>query len=176
MKFGQKYTVIGTPEFMAPEMYEDHGYNEKVDIYAFGMCLLEMATGEYPYSECKNAAQIYKKVSNGVKPECIDLVQDPILVSLINGCIAHQNERLTLSGVLKHPFLNSEPELLLVSIDESVSRITMQLSFKRMQTDKPPIKFDFYTDSDTADVVVQEMISENYLDSQFQTLVVSEIN
>jgi hypothetical protein len=63
MKLGKKYTVIGTPEFMAPEMYEEQGYNEKVDIYAFGMCLLEMATGEYPYGECKNAAQIYKKVS-----------------------------------------------------------------------------------------------------------------
>jgi WNK lysine deficient protein kinase len=63
MKLGKKYTLIGTPEFMAPEMYEEQGYSEKVDIYAFGMCLLEMATGEYPYGECKNAAQIYKKVS-----------------------------------------------------------------------------------------------------------------
>lgn len=29
-----------------------------------GMCLLELSTLEYPYSECKNAAQIYKKVTN----------------------------------------------------------------------------------------------------------------
>ncbi len=63
MKMGKKYTVIGTPEFMAPEMYDEKGYSEKVDIYAFGMSLLEMVTGEYPYSECKNAAQVYKKVS-----------------------------------------------------------------------------------------------------------------
>lgn len=48
---------------MAPEMYEEKGYSEKVDSYAFGMALLEMVTGEYPYSECKNAAQIYKKVT-----------------------------------------------------------------------------------------------------------------
>lgn len=53
----------GTPEFMAPEMYEEK-YNEAVDIYAFGMCILEMATFEYPYSECQNAAQIYRKVTN----------------------------------------------------------------------------------------------------------------
>lgn len=33
---------IGTPEFLAPEMYEEKGYSEKVDIYAFGMALLEM--------------------------------------------------------------------------------------------------------------------------------------
>ncbi len=47
---------------MAPELYEEH-YDEKVDVYSFGMCLLEMATMEYPYSECHNAAQIYRKVT-----------------------------------------------------------------------------------------------------------------
>ena len=31
--------------------------------YSFGMCLLELATMEYPYAECKNAAQIYRKVT-----------------------------------------------------------------------------------------------------------------
>lgn len=54
---------LGTPEFMAPEMYEEH-YDESVDVYAFGMCMLEMATSEYPYKECTNAAQIYKKVTS----------------------------------------------------------------------------------------------------------------
>lgn len=47
---------------MAPELY-DEDYTEKIDVYAFGMCVLEMVTGEYPYSECTNAAQIYKKVT-----------------------------------------------------------------------------------------------------------------
>ncbi|WMV21351.1 hypothetical protein MTR67_014736 [Solanum verrucosum] len=57
------HSVIGTPEFMAPELYEEE-YNELVDIYAFGMCLLELVTFEYPYVECTNAAQIYKKVTS----------------------------------------------------------------------------------------------------------------
>jgi serine/threonine protein kinase len=47
-------------------MYDVGGYNESVDIYAFGMALLEMCTGKYPYSECENAAQIYKKVVAGM--------------------------------------------------------------------------------------------------------------
>lgn len=55
--------VIGTPEFMAPELY-DENYNELVDVYSFGLCILEMLTGEYPYSECNNPAQIYKKVTS----------------------------------------------------------------------------------------------------------------
>ena len=53
---------------MAPEMYEEH-YDESVDVYAFGMCMLEMATSEYPYKECSNAAQIYRRVTS-VRTTC----------------------------------------------------------------------------------------------------------
>ena len=66
---GQAQSVLGTPEFMAPELY-DELYDEKVDIYAFGMCVLEMVTSEYPYSECLNAAQIYRKVTQRTKVRC----------------------------------------------------------------------------------------------------------
>lgn len=62
------FLTAGTPEFMAPEMYEEH-YDEAVDVYAFGMCMLEMATSEYPYSECQNAAQIYRKVTSVSSPQ-----------------------------------------------------------------------------------------------------------
>lgn len=56
-------SLPGTPEFMAPELYEEE-YNELVDIYSFGMCMLEMVALDFPYSECKNPAQIYKKVTS----------------------------------------------------------------------------------------------------------------
>ena len=55
-------SLTGTPEFMAPELYDEE-YDDRVDVYSFGMCMLELATLEYPYSECRNAAQIYRKVS-----------------------------------------------------------------------------------------------------------------
>lgn len=48
-------SVLGTPEFMAPEMYEEV-YGPSVDVYAFGMCVLEMVTNETPYRECMNPA------------------------------------------------------------------------------------------------------------------------
>ncbi|MBA0788606.1 hypothetical protein Gotri_025925 [Gossypium trilobum] len=59
----QAHCVIGTPEFMALELYEEE-YNELIDIYSFGMCMLEMLTSEYPYSKCSNPAQIYEKVTS----------------------------------------------------------------------------------------------------------------
>ena len=47
---------------MAPELYEEE-YDDRVDVYSYGMCLLELSTMEYPYAECRNAAQIYRKVT-----------------------------------------------------------------------------------------------------------------
>ncbi|KAI3773590.1 hypothetical protein L1987_48120 [Smallanthus sonchifolius] len=99
------HSVIGTPEFMAPELYEED-YNELVDIYAFGMCLLELVTFEYPYIECANVAQIYKKVTSGVKPASLAKVNDPEIKSLIEKCIANVSDRLSAKDLLMDPFLH----------------------------------------------------------------------
>ncbi|CAA2973610.1 probable serine threonine- kinase WNK3 isoform X2 [Olea europaea subsp. europaea] len=100
------HSVIGTPEFMAPELYEEE-YNELVDIYAFGMCLLELVTVEYPYVECANAAQIYKKVTAGIKPASLGKVKDPGVRAFIEKCIAKVSERLSAKELLNDPFLQS---------------------------------------------------------------------
>ena len=84
-------SVIGTPEFMAPEMYEEH-YDEAVDVYAYGLCMLEMATNEYPYSECVGPAQIYKKVINGVKPISLEKVESEEVREIIEQCIQLNKE------------------------------------------------------------------------------------
>ncbi|KAG9142883.1 hypothetical protein Leryth_005623 [Lithospermum erythrorhizon] len=99
-------SVIGTPEFMAPELY-DEGYNELVDIYSFGMCMLELVTGEYPYSECKNAAQIFKLVTSGVKPAALSKVKDPLIKQFIEKCLVPASQRLSAAEMLNDPFLSS---------------------------------------------------------------------
>lgn len=95
---------VGTPEFMAPEVYEEE-YNELVDIYSFGMCILEMVTFEYPYSECTHPAQIYKKVISGKKPEALYKVKDPEVRQFVEKCLATVSCRLTARELLKDPFL-----------------------------------------------------------------------
>ncbi|KAJ3373640.1 hypothetical protein GGF31_000484 [Allomyces arbusculus] len=98
-------SVLGTPEFMAPELY-DESYNERVDIYAFGMCVLELVTKEYPYQECSNQAQIYKKVTAGIKPLALDKVTDPDTREFIELCIEYDyHKRPTAEQLLHHPFL-----------------------------------------------------------------------
>ncbi|KAF5478016.1 hypothetical protein F2P56_004610 [Juglans regia] len=97
-------SVIGTPEFMAPELYEEE-YNDLVDIYSFGMCMLEMVTCEYPYGECKNPAQIYKKVTSGIRPASLSKVNDPQVKQFIEKCLVPASMRLPAMELLKDPFL-----------------------------------------------------------------------
>lgn len=99
------HSLLGTPEYMAPELYEED-YTELVDIYSFGMSLLEMATMEIPYSECDSIAKIYKKVTSGVKPQAINKVSDPELKAFIERCIGQPRARPSASDLLKDPFLS----------------------------------------------------------------------
>lgn len=55
--------ILGTPSFMAPEIFDDdYDVSPSIDIYSFGMCVLEMSTHQIPYSECKYEQEIYKHV------------------------------------------------------------------------------------------------------------------
>ncbi|TPX45567.1 hypothetical protein SeMB42_g00651 [Synchytrium endobioticum] len=98
-------SVLGTPEFMAPELYDEH-YDEKVDIYAFGMVILEIVTKEYPYSECSNQPQIYRKVMQGIKPAALTKVTDEDTRQFIDLCIQSDPKlRPPAASLLNHPFL-----------------------------------------------------------------------
>ena len=39
-----RMTVVGTPYWMAPEMLRGEVYDEKVDIFSFGIVLCEVST------------------------------------------------------------------------------------------------------------------------------------
>ncbi|RDX97168.1 putative serine/threonine-protein kinase WNK11, partial [Mucuna pruriens] len=99
------HSILGTPEFMAPELY-DEDYTEMVDIYSFGMCVLEMVTLEIPYSECDNVAKIYKKVSSGVRPQAMNKIKDLEVKAFIEKCLGHPRARPSADELLKDPFFD----------------------------------------------------------------------
>ncbi|XP_068999567.1 serine/threonine-protein kinase WNK2 isoform X14 [Embiotoca jacksoni] len=164
-------SVIGTPEFMAPEMYEEH-YDEAVDVYAFGMCMLEMATSEYPYSECQNAAQIYRKVTSGVKPASYGKVSDPEIKEIIGECICHRwEERYSIKDLLNHAFF-AEDTGVRVELNEEddgkKSSIALKLwvedpkKLKGKYKDTGAIEFTFDLVNEVPEVVAQEMVESGF--------------
>ncbi|CAH1975442.1 unnamed protein product [Acanthoscelides obtectus] len=156
-------SVIGTPEFMAPEMYEEH-YDESVDVYAFGMCMLEMATSEYPYSECTGPAQIYKKVISGVKPASFDKVQNPEVKDVIESCIRPRKEdRPKVKELLSHAFFEEDVGLKVEVVSEEGKKIVFRLRVidpkKRTHKHKEneAIQFEFDLETDRYNTIAEEM-------------------
>ncbi|XP_026063381.1 serine/threonine-protein kinase WNK4-like isoform X1 [Carassius auratus] len=160
-------SVIGTPEFMAPEMYEEK-YDEAVDVYAFGMCILEMTTSEYPYSECQNAAQIYRKVTSGMKPDSFYKVKVPELKEIIEGCIRmNKDERYTIQDLLEHTFFqeNNGVRVELAEEDDMVKsglklwlRMDDTKKLHGKYKDNNAIEFLFELYKDVPEEVAQEMV------------------
>ena len=108
------HSVIGTPEFMAPEMY-DEDYDELVDVYSFGMCMLEMLTVEYPYAECSNPAQIYKKVTSGKLPDAFYRVEDADARRFVGRCLVAASHRPSAQELLLDPFLSTQDTTMTMS-------------------------------------------------------------
>ncbi|MBA42466.1 MAG: hypothetical protein CMF62_00465 [Magnetococcales bacterium] len=114
-------TIVGTPEYLAPEVYEGK-YEKACDIYAFGMCLLEMATNEVPFLEFLLPAQIWKNVINGKRPKSLDKVKNKRLLNLITYCTNFTPEsRPTINQILKHEFFqkNDEDEYIISFLDKN---------------------------------------------------------
>ncbi|XP_069544932.1 uncharacterized protein wnk3 isoform X1 [Brachyistius frenatus] len=164
-------SVIGTPEFMAPEMYEEH-YDESVDVYAFGMCMLEMATSEYPYSECQNAAQIYRKVTSGIKPASFDKVNDPEIKEIIECCIRqNKSQRLSIRDLLNHAFFGEDTGVRVELAEEDngtqdclALRIWVEepKKLKGKHKDNEAIEFSYDLENDSAEEVASEMVKSGF--------------
>ncbi|XP_041939389.1 serine/threonine-protein kinase WNK4 isoform X2 [Alosa sapidissima] len=160
-------SVIGTPEFMAPEMYEEK-YDEAVDVYAFGMCILEMTTSEYPYSECQNAAQIYRKVTSGMKPDSFFKVKVPELKEIIEGCIRmNKDERYTIQDLLEHSFFQENTGVRVeLAEEDDLHKASLKLWLRMDDTkklhgkykDNNAIEFLFELYKDVPEEVAQEMV------------------
>ncbi|KAG9333837.1 hypothetical protein JZ751_009987, partial [Albula glossodonta] len=158
---------MGTPEFMAPEMYEEH-YNELVDVYAFGMCMLEMATSEYPYSECQNAAQIYRKVTSGVKPASYNKIIDPEIKEIIGECICYKKEeRYSIKDLLNHGFFAEDTGVRVELAEEDDGKktsIALKLwvedpkKLKGKYKDSGAVEFTFDLEKEVPEGVAQEMV------------------
>uniref|UniRef100_A0A8C4Q2Y7 non-specific serine/threonine protein kinase n=2 Tax=Eptatretus burgeri TaxID=7764 RepID=A0A8C4Q2Y7_EPTBU len=165
-------SVIGTPEFMAPEMYEEH-YDEGVDVYAFGMCVLEMATSEYPYAECHNAAQIYRRVTSGVKPASFDKVAFPEVKEIIENCIRKdKDERFSIRDLLEHAFFTEDTGVRVeLAEEDDGTRRTIKLwlrvedprRLRGRYKENEAIEFSFDLDWDIPEQVALEMVASNII-------------
>lgn len=90
------------PCYIAPEMYGAKHYDEKIDIYSFGMLLYEICEKKRPFIENTSIKDLYLKVSvKNERPKFSDT--SSTLRKLISKCWeTDPNERYTASEVVEY--------------------------------------------------------------------------
>lgn len=104
-------THIGCQSYMAPERITTSSassYTVQSDIWSLGLSLLEVATGEYPYSD-KDYDSVYARLNAIIMTESPTLSSDlfsPDSQDFVSQCLRKKpDERPSYQDLLEHPFL-----------------------------------------------------------------------
>lgn len=105
------YSTVGTPDYIAPEVFGQAGYGMEVDWWSVGVILFEMLVG-YPPFFSENPADTCQKIVKWTKYFSIPVDANLSMEadSLIRKLCTHSEQRLGNKGVdeiKKHPFFRN---------------------------------------------------------------------
>ncbi|OHS94246.1 hypothetical protein TRFO_39576 [Tritrichomonas foetus] len=102
----------GTPLYLAPEVIRRDEFNEKVDVYSYGVILFQVMTGIRPFADESNIENLMIRVADGERPEIPENVPKE-LTNLISKCWSDNiderpsfNEISSILSNLKYPEFN----------------------------------------------------------------------
>lgn len=104
-------TQIGTPYYLAPEIWKNEVYSYKCDVFSLGCVLYEMAALKVPF-EASTLPDLYKKITQGIISKIPGSYSDD-LYSVIKLCLkVDPRQRPTVEELLNNPIVASRIKLL----------------------------------------------------------------
>lgn len=110
----RRNSVQGTFQYLAPEIFKVQRYDSKVDIWSFGMTILELAQGFNPFQNEHFARVLFHLVDAPTAPTLEDLSNHSNrFIEFLNKCLTlNAAQRPTAAELLKHPFLKKPAKSL----------------------------------------------------------------
>lgn len=155
-RWGLAHSMVGSPEYMAPEMLTGEGYDERVDLWALGGCLYEMLAGQTPFA-ADDASKVFSNVMNWQESVIRPDDMNPLAYDLIKKMLCGPEERWTIRELKNHPYLAK-----------------MDLATIRQQ--KSPFVPQLEDEIDTSYFSVDQLldVDSESLDSNFSSLLESD--
>jgi serine/threonine protein kinase len=128
---GDEWTVLGTPEYMAPEALLSMPVDHRADIYGFGVTLYECLTGAVPHEG--DHAEVLRKVSSPMGCALDEALRDvPAAFRLIlSRCLARAPEDRFQDAAELRAALQAR----LLDFDQSVTTAGARVQHQRPQPD-----------------------------------------
>jgi serine/threonine kinase 38 len=104
------FSTVGTPDYIAPEVFGQHGYDETVDWWSVGVIMFEMMVG-YPPFFSDEPSITCQKILNWRKTFVIpdDANLSPAAIDLLRKLVTDTENRLGRNGaeeIKQHPFFD----------------------------------------------------------------------
>jgi len=102
------HSIKGTPYWMAPEVICQRPATTKVDIWALGCTVIEMADGRPPWSDESGLVEVLLKIARATSPPPIPASLGPEGTDFVQKCLIRDPVlRPTADELLQHPFVAS---------------------------------------------------------------------
>jgi len=101
------HELVGTPEYIAPEVYAEQAYTHKCDWWSFGVCAYEMLLGINPFRcEPESRAETKARVTHWRQTLTFPDTLSEAARSLLSSLLESENQRLGFSELRSHPFFH----------------------------------------------------------------------
>ncbi|KAJ3426204.1 cell cycle protein kinase dbf2-related [Anaeramoeba flamelloides] len=107
------FTVVGSPDYISPDILNKKGYTKSVDLWSFGCIFFEMLTGFPPFSG-ENAEETLENVlhselalENPLDDETGEEIIEPVAWDLISKLLTKEEkktEKFGIEEIKNHPF------------------------------------------------------------------------
>jgi hypothetical protein len=100
------FSLVGTPQFMAPEIVHNKGYSYSLDIWALGCCMYELMVGRLPVEGGETQMEIFESILQINPqtlwfPDTIDVVAKKLIQCMLN---PDPEARITCVDIRTHAF------------------------------------------------------------------------
>jgi len=99
------YSTVGTPDYIAPEIFLQKGYGKECDWWSLGAIMFECLVGYPPFCS-ESTHETYQKILHWKQSLAFpdDVHLSPEALDLIKRMITSADQRLTVEQLKRHPF------------------------------------------------------------------------